>query len=183
MIPARPDSIARAARSGEAVPRASRSSARLAAESGPTTSWATRPAKASSSSARRSSSSSCAEPTARRANPAMTVSTTQRRVQHDGVDDRLAPQLADGAPELPAASGVEVDEAQNGGVEAVGRRLQLLLQHGADLGAIGVVLDQLEPRDGRRQILLAPSAPRGPARPRAERWAARDSCSNRARAR
>ena len=32
------------------------------------------------------------------------------RVQHDGVDHRLSPQLADGAPELATLDGVEVDE-------------------------------------------------------------------------
>ena len=75
-------------------------------------------------------------------------------IQHHGVDHRLPSQPADGAPELAPAGGVEVDEAQDGRVEAVGCRLQLLFQHGPHLHAIGVFLDLFEPRDGRRQIRL-----------------------------
>ena len=152
MIPARPDSIARAARSGEAVPRAKEVERQVGGRQRPDHVVGHPPGERLQlvgppfEQRRRAPHQSPGE-----------RSGDERqqhadRIQHDGVDHRLPPQLADGAPELPALGGVEVDEAQDGRVEAIGGGLQLLLQHGAHLDPIGVPLDLLEPRDGRREI-------------------------------
>ena len=109
------------------------------------------------------------------------------RVEHDGVGHRPLPHSPDAGPEITAPRGVEVDEPQRRGVEAVGRRLQLGLQHLADL-LVPVVrrgIERLHVHDRRRQILLGPLGrglrPFSPAKT-GSAWYRAQSCSSEASA-